>query len=128
VIANDIKRQWLYDTFQAIAVDMESAALAQIAFLNSTPWLAVRSISDTADSEIDFDMPSKIIYSDETPPTFTQKAQKRAGQVAQMAGAPRQFQRLLKFRQGLRQAAQQAAQVVAALVSGAADLDHFPES
>ncbi len=54
VVADETKKQWLHQTFNALAVDMESGAMAQVAFLNTIPWLAIRAISDSADSTIDF--------------------------------------------------------------------------
>lgn len=41
-------REYLWDTFAAEAVDMESAAIAQVAFVNGVPFLAFRSLSDLA--------------------------------------------------------------------------------
>lgn len=37
---------YLYDTFHAQVVDMESAAVAQVAFANDLPFLIVRGVSD----------------------------------------------------------------------------------
>ncbi len=42
---------WLYDTFQAQAVDMESAAIAQVAHANTVPFIAIRGVSDRAGAE-----------------------------------------------------------------------------
>jgi adenosylhomocysteine nucleosidase len=42
------KRQWLWETFRADCVDMESAAVAQVCRLNGVPWVIVRAISDSA--------------------------------------------------------------------------------
>ncbi|MDO5632048.1 MAG: 5'-methylthioadenosine/S-adenosylhomocysteine nucleosidase [Paracoccus sp. (in: a-proteobacteria)] len=41
-------RDWISDTFQAQVVDMESAAVAQVAFANDVPFIAFRSLSDLA--------------------------------------------------------------------------------
>lgn len=46
------KRRALAEQFQALAVDMESAAIAQLALLYQLPFLAVRSISDGIDDPI----------------------------------------------------------------------------
>jgi adenosylhomocysteine nucleosidase len=43
------KRQWLWETFHADCVDMESAAVAQVCRLNGVPWVVVRAISDSAE-------------------------------------------------------------------------------
>jgi len=41
-------RQWVWRAFQADAVDMESAAIAQVAYVNDVPFIAFRSLSDLA--------------------------------------------------------------------------------
>jgi adenosylhomocysteine nucleosidase len=41
-------RRYVYATFQARVMDMESAALAHVAFANAKPFIAFRSLSDLA--------------------------------------------------------------------------------
>ncbi|MFN2233936.1 MAG: 5'-methylthioadenosine/S-adenosylhomocysteine nucleosidase [Anaerolineales bacterium] len=41
-------RDWVWDTFQANALDMESAAVAHVAYVNDVPFIAFRSLSDLA--------------------------------------------------------------------------------
>lgn len=41
-------RGWVWDTFEAQALDMETAAVAHVAYVNETPYLAFRSLSDLA--------------------------------------------------------------------------------
>lgn len=41
-------RQWVWQTFKADAVDMESAAVAHVAYVNGVPFIAFRSLSDLA--------------------------------------------------------------------------------
>jgi adenosylhomocysteine nucleosidase len=41
-------RTWAYDAFAAKVLDMESAAVAQVAYVNNTPFIAFRSLSDLA--------------------------------------------------------------------------------
>jgi len=45
------RREWLWKTFRAECVDMESAAVAQVCRLNELPWVAVRAISDSAEED-----------------------------------------------------------------------------
>lgn len=41
-------REWLWATFQANAVDMETSAVARIAYESDVPYIAFRSLSDLA--------------------------------------------------------------------------------
>lgn len=41
-------REYLVETFEAKVIDMESAAVAHVAYTNDVPFLAVRSVSDLA--------------------------------------------------------------------------------
>lgn len=50
-IANNEKITFLREQFNAFAVDMESAAVAHIAYKHNVPCCIIRSISDKADSE-----------------------------------------------------------------------------
>lgn len=56
-IACNDKIQWLTDTFDALACEMESAAIAQVCYLNALPFVCIRSISDNANqgAHMDFD-------------------------------------------------------------------------
>ena len=47
-LANADYRMYLYDTLKAEVVDMETAALAHVAYANSVPYIAFRSVSDLA--------------------------------------------------------------------------------
>ena len=48
-IASTQKCEWLYDTFQAYATEMEGGAVAQIAYVYDIPWVIIRTHSDRAD-------------------------------------------------------------------------------
>ena len=41
-------RQWVWNTFHADALDMETAAVAMVAYVNQVPFIAFRSLSDLA--------------------------------------------------------------------------------
>jgi adenosylhomocysteine nucleosidase len=60
----------LIETYHPVAVDMESAALAHVAFLNQTPFIAIRAISDMADDD-----------TGETYSNFEEEASIKAGEV-----------------------------------------------
>ena len=41
-------RTYVFDTFKARVLDMESAAVAHVAYTNGVPYIAFRSLSDLA--------------------------------------------------------------------------------
>lgn len=41
-------RNWLRDVYKADVTEMESAALAQVCFVNNVDWMVIRSVSDLA--------------------------------------------------------------------------------
>ncbi|MBV8650628.1 MAG: 5'-methylthioadenosine/S-adenosylhomocysteine nucleosidase, partial [Alphaproteobacteria bacterium] len=47
-VDNEAFRNYLQEAFAAEAVDMESAAVAQVAYVNAKPFIAFRSLSDLA--------------------------------------------------------------------------------
>jgi len=47
-VDNAAFRQFVFDTFDARVLDMESAAVAHVAYANETPYIAFRSLSDLA--------------------------------------------------------------------------------
>ena len=47
-VDNASYREWVWQTFQADALDMESAAVAHVAYVNNVPFIAFRSLSDLA--------------------------------------------------------------------------------
>lgn len=47
-VDNAAMRKWAHDTFKADVLDMESAAVAQVAWTNKVPFIAFRSVSDLA--------------------------------------------------------------------------------
>jgi adenosylhomocysteine nucleosidase len=47
-VDNAAYRQWVWQTFHADALDMETAAVATVAYVNRVPFIAFRSLSDLA--------------------------------------------------------------------------------
>ena len=47
-VDNASYREWVWQTFRADALDMESAAVAHVAYVNKVPFIAYRSLSDLA--------------------------------------------------------------------------------
>lgn len=56
-IADSDMKHWLVDKFDGFCTEMEGAAIAQVAHINKTPFVIIRSISDKADdsAEVNFD-------------------------------------------------------------------------
>ncbi len=52
IVANAAEKQKLHSTKGAVAVDMESAAVASVATAQGLPFLAVRAIADSADMNL----------------------------------------------------------------------------
>lgn len=49
-IANVEKIRWLKSQFKAVACEMEGGSIAQVCYLNSIPFVVIRSISDNANT------------------------------------------------------------------------------
>ena len=64
VIFSQAKKEWLHRTFEALAVEMEGAAVAQVAAAHGRPWMVVRAISDQADASTGFDFIPLLDYLD----------------------------------------------------------------
>ncbi|MDB5820426.1 MAG: phosphorylase [Rhizobacter sp.] len=47
-VDNAAFRRWTFDTFKANVLDMETSAVAQVAYANGKPYIAFRSLSDLA--------------------------------------------------------------------------------
>lgn len=47
-VDNASYREWVWQTFEADALDMESAAVAHVAYVNKIPFIVFRSLSDLA--------------------------------------------------------------------------------
>lgn len=61
-VADKEKNRWLSGTFGAKAVEMEGGSIAQVCYVNRTPFAVLRAISDNAnnDSPIDFPAFTKV--------------------------------------------------------------------
>lgn len=49
-IADTDKIRWLKDQFNALACEMEGGSIAHVCYLNNTPFVVIRSISDNANT------------------------------------------------------------------------------
>lgn len=52
IVTTIAEKQYLYRQFHAVAVDMESAAVAEVAFEMDLPFLAIRAVVDAAGTSI----------------------------------------------------------------------------
>ncbi len=57
-VANAEKKDFLQNTFNAVACDMEAAAIGHTCFVNSTDFCIIRAISDSADGKAHLDYPT----------------------------------------------------------------------
>ncbi len=113
------KRMELAQQFQALAVDMESAAIAQICAIHQIPFLAVRGLSDFADeSSFPLDV-SKVDLNEvgeSASGSFGDKLSVLTKMVRYFARHPAAFRLSLQARQNISIAARQSARCMLALV------------
>ncbi len=107
-IFSNARKRWLERTFGALAVDMESAAVAQVAVAYGLPWLAVRAISDTASEDWSLDFGRLRTYLDAGRPAW----QQRWSQWSYLLAHPGAWRRFLRLERGLALAARRASLVV----------------
>jgi adenosylhomocysteine nucleosidase len=111
VILSSEKRQWLADQFQALAVDMESAAIAQVAYMHAAPFLAVRAISDYADETMQIDI-SKLDpneFGEYSSASLGEKIRLLTKAMSYFAQHPSAFALSLQARRNIKKAAQSSA-------------------
>ncbi len=61
-ILSKSKQQWLYNTFNALATEMEGGAVTQVCCLNKIPFLLIRSLSDLADEKAEINFQKFVQY------------------------------------------------------------------
>lgn len=59
-IASGARKDWIRDTFGAIACEMEGAAVGQACYVNGVPFCVLRAISDSADGSSHMDYPQFV--------------------------------------------------------------------
>lgn len=69
-VASVEKKNYIQNNFNAIACDMEAAAIGHVCFVNNTDFCVIRAISDSADGDAHLDYP-----------TFAASAAKNAAQI-----------------------------------------------
>lgn len=112
VIFSSQKRQTLAARFNALAVDMESAAIAQVCQMHMRPFLSIRGISDRADENIELDG-SKIDpdeFADYRSPFLRPEAGILARTICYLAQHPSQFTLSFQARQNMEIASEHSAE------------------
>jgi adenosylhomocysteine nucleosidase len=116
VILSPNKKRWLRETFEAVAVEMEGSAFAQIASENGVPWLLVRAVSDEADHGADFSFELWQDYMDDEQ-SAAAKLERTLNRVGYVLSNPTVPLRAKRFFSDLSFAAANAARLVEAVVA-----------
>jgi 5'-methylthioadenosine/S-adenosylhomocysteine nucleosidase len=111
-IFSTARRRWLHRTFDALAVEMETAAVAQVAVAHELPWAAVRAISDAASDELILEHGRLRFYLDDGRPAW----RCQAARLAYLLSHPVAWRRLRQLRWGLARASEQASRLVQAML------------
>lgn len=72
-IASKEEKERIVSEFAASACEMEGCAVAQVAFVNKTPFAVIRAISDSADGEATMDYPTFLPIAAKRSQTLTQE-------------------------------------------------------
>jgi adenosylhomocysteine nucleosidase len=115
VIFSQAKKEWLHRTFEALAVEMEGAAMAQVAAANGRPWLVVRAISDQADASTGFDFIPLLDYLDD-PRSQWDRIRGWGGRLWYLLSNPSIALRQMRMRRNAHLAAENAARLVEATI------------
>ena len=71
-VADKDSRKRIREAFDASACEMEGAAIAQVAFVNSTPFAVIRAISDNADGDSAVSFPTFLAAAAKTSQKLTE--------------------------------------------------------
>ena len=71
-VADKLSRERIKETFDASACEMEGASIAQVAFVNSTPFAVIRAISDNADGNSAMSFPTFLAAAAKTSQRLTE--------------------------------------------------------
>jgi len=116
VVFSQEKKEWLHGTFEALAVEMEGAAVAQVAAANGRPWLVVRAISDQADASTGFDFVPLLDYLDD-PRSQWARIRGWGRKLWYLLRNPSIVLRRMRLRRNVHLAAENAACLVDAYIS-----------
>lgn len=108
-IFSTARRDWLRRTFNALAVDMESAAVAQIAAAHGVPLLVLRAISDHAGDQTGFDTTPLHQATDALLPSIMGRTIGLAQRARYLLTHPRSAWRRHRFQRGITAASENVA-------------------
>jgi adenosylhomocysteine nucleosidase len=100
--------RWLRQRFDALAVEMETVAVAQVAAAHHLPWVGVRVISDSADDGLALDYDRFRISLDGGRPLWLQGARR----WCYLLSHPRVLGRLRRLHQDMAYASERASLLV----------------
>ena len=115
VVFSQEKKEWLHRTFEALAVEMEGAAVAQVAAANGRPWLVVRAISDQADASTGFDFTLLLDYLDD-PQSRWDRVRGWGRKLWHLMSNPSIMFRQMRLRRNANLAAENAACLVETII------------
>ena len=72
-VCDEERKSWIEQTFDASAVEMEGASVAQVCHALHTPFFMLRAISDEAGSKAEFDFDEFMVKSAEISAKFALK-------------------------------------------------------
>jgi len=116
VIFSQEKKEWLHRTFEALAVEMEGAAVTQVAAANGRPWLVVRAISDQADASTGFDFTPLLDYLDD-PRSRWDRIRGWGRKLWYLLNNPSITPKQMRLRRNTHLAAENAARLVEAIMA-----------
>ncbi len=118
VIFSAEKRQALQQEFKALAVEMESAAIAQVCALYDVPFLSIRGISDHANETVALDMsrldPNELAEFPSA--SFGKKISVFATTISYLAQHPSAFVMSAQARQHINIASKHSAQLTLRII------------
>ncbi len=115
VVLSEARARWLRQTFGALVVEMETAAVAQVAVAHGLPWVAVRAVSDDAGEDLILDLARLRPNLEGSRPAWRLQIVR----WSYLLGHPRILRRLRRLRRGLDLAGCRSAQVVGVMLQRA---------
>jgi adenosylhomocysteine nucleosidase len=116
VILSAAKKEAIRRATGALAVEMETAAVAYTAYLHHIPWLAIRGISDQADEESGLDYTPLLHYADSEDYGRWTSLRLSLKRLAVFCASPRMVLRLAALNRNLALATGRAGLLLNALI------------